>query len=148
MEKDMKFNILRGIVVSSMLENDKKKELLEFVSGLEEMGGMTGNEYQRLAMRTCSTTDPAKQMMHSICGLASETGEVAGIMQKKYQGHKFDREHMAKELGDCLWMIAEACTSIDMKMEEVMQMNIDKLRARYPEGFSAERSLHRDKNDI
>jgi len=116
MQKDMKFNILRGVVIGSHLDNEHKEEMIGFLKGLEEKG-MTGNEYQKAAMRTCPTNDPAKQMIHAVCGLASEAGEVAGIYQKKYQGHEFDREHMAKELGDCLWMIAEACTSIGMTME-------------------------------
>lgn len=111
---------------------------------------MTGNEYQKLAMRTCSIPRDRKEDMarHAIFGLASEAGEVAGIMQKKYQGHEIDIEHMKKELGDCMWMIAEACEAFDISLDDVMQTNIDKLKARYPEGFDPERSLHRDKNDI
>lgn len=68
--------------------------------------------------------------------------------QKKYQGHKLDPEHLEKELGDCLWMIAEACTALGWNMETVMQTNIEKLRARYPDGFDADHSLHRKANDI
>lgn len=111
---------------------------------------MTGNEYQKLAMRTCSIPRDRKADMarHAIFGLASEAGEVAGIMQKKYQGHEIDVEHVKKELGDCMWMIAEACEAFDISLDDVMQTNIDKLKARYPEGFDPERSLHRDKNDI
>ena len=45
-------------------------------------------------------------------------------------------------------MIAEACEALDLEMNDVMQTNIDKLRARYPEGFSADRSLHREEGDI
>ena len=55
---------------------------------------------------------------------------------------------LKKELGDCLWMIAEACFALDFSMDEVMQLNIDKLKARYPEGFTAERSLHRKAGDV
>lgn len=111
---------------------------------------MTGNEYQKLAMRTCSIPRDRKEDMarHAIFGLASEAGEVAGIMQKKYQGHEIDIEHVKKELGDCMWMIAEACEAFDISLDDVMQTNIDKLKARYPEGFDPERSMHRDKNDI
>lgn len=111
---------------------------------------MTGNEYQKLAMRTCSIPydDKRGMMYHAVFGLCSEAGEVAGILQKEYQGHVMDRHHVARELGDCLWMIAEACEALDMTIEEVMEMNISKLRARYPEGFSAERSLHRAEDDI
>lgn len=111
---------------------------------------MTGSEYQKLAMRTCSIPydDTKGRLHHAVFGLTSESGEVAGIMQKEYQGHKFDQEHMKKELGDCLWMIAEACEALGTNMDEVMQLNIDKLKARYPEGFSAENSLHRKEGDI
>ena len=111
---------------------------------------MMPNEYQKLAIRTCSIPyDQKKDMlMHAVLGLTSEAGEVSGLFQKKYQGHKLDPEHLEKELGDCLWMIAEACTALGWNMETVMQTNIEKLRARYPEGFDAEHSLHRRANDI
>ena len=111
---------------------------------------MTGKEYQKLAMRTCSIPYDNKEgrLQHAVFGLTSEAGEVAGILQKVYQGHEFDKEHIKKELGDCLWMIAEACEALDLDMDDVMQTNIDKLKARYPEGFSADRSLHRKEGDI
>ena len=111
---------------------------------------MNGKEYQKLAMRTCSIPYDDKQgrLHHAVFGLTSEAGEVAGIMQKVFQGHEFDKEHMKKELGDCLWMIAEACEALDFSMDDVMQLNIDKLKARYPEGFTAENSLNRKEGDI
>ena len=71
-----------------------------------------------------------------------------------YEGGLFDHslevnlEHMKKELGDCLWMIAEACNALGTDIDTVMQMNIDKLKARYPEGFTVENSLHRKPGDI
>lgn len=55
---------------------------------------------------------------------------------------------MMKELGDCLWMIAEACEAIGTSMDAVMEMNIEKLKARYPDGFEVERSLHREEWDV
>ena len=110
---------------------------------------MTGNEYQKLAMRTCSVIDDEKEMLyHGVFGLNSEAGEVAGILQKTYQGHCMNEEHVKKELGDCLWMIAEICESFGFGMDEVMQLNIDKLKERYPEGFDAEHSLNRKEGDI
>lgn len=111
---------------------------------------MTPNEYQKLAMRTCSIPYDQKQdmLMHAVLGLTSEAGEVSGLFQKKYQGYKLDPEHLEKELGDCLWMIAEACAALGWNMETVMQTNIEKLRARYPEGFDAEHSLHRKAGDV
>lgn len=103
---------------------------------------MTGKEYQALAIRTCSIPYDCKadRLYHAVFGLNSEAGEVAGILQKKYQGHEVNLEHMEKELGDCLWMIAEAC--------DALGTDIDKLKARYPEGFTVENSLHRKAGDI
>ncbi|MBQ7865225.1 MAG: nucleotide pyrophosphohydrolase, partial [Clostridia bacterium] len=58
-------------------------------------------------------------------------------------GHELDREHLIKELGDVAWYLAETAFALDVSLEEVCQRNIDKLKARYPEGFSTERSIHR-----
>lgn len=111
---------------------------------------MSPNEYQKLAMRTCSIpyADKGGMLTHAIFGMCSEAGEVAGIFQKTYQGHEADLVRIKKELGDVLWMIAEACEALGFDMEDVMETNINKLKARYPEGFTPERSIHRAKGDI
>lgn len=115
----------------------------------ERVYAMTVQEYQDRARRTQDLSlDITERILHAVLGLNSEAGEVAGILQKKYQGHPVDQEHLVKEMGDCLWMIAELCDAINVSMEYVMTMNIEKLKARYPYGFSAERSLHRAKGDI
>ena len=110
---------------------------------------MTGNEYQKLAMRTCNINDNDEdKVKHGVFGLASESGEVAGLFQKVYQGHEMDTEHLKKELGDCLWMIAEICDGCGFNMEDVMILNIEKLKARYPDGFDVQKSLHRQEGDV
>ena len=110
---------------------------------------MTGNEYQRLASRTINkvlTTYEKRQ--HALFGMASEVGELLGLYQKMYQRHELIEEHEQKELGDLLWMVAEYCTVKGWELEDIMQLNIDKLKARYPEGFDAEHSLHRKEGDV
>lgn len=111
---------------------------------------MNFNEYQTLAMRTCSIpyADTGAMLNHAIFGLTSEAGEVSGILQKVYQGHDADSEHLKKELGDCLWMIAEACTALGFDLNDVAKTNIEKLQKRYPNGFDAEHSLHRAEGDV
>ena len=110
---------------------------------------MTGNEYQHLAARTIgSNMNAIKQEKHALHGMVGEIGELHSLYQKRYQGHDFDEEHAKKELGDLLWFVAEYCTAWGWALEDVMQLNIDKLIARYPEGFSEERSLHRAAGDI
>lgn len=110
---------------------------------------MTIREYQEDVRRTSpgyeTNTD---QLYHAVFGLTSEAGEVAGILQKLYQGHELDRMHIIKELGDCLWMISEACDALETDLETVMTVNVEKRKARYPDGFSADRSLHRAEEDI
>lgn len=116
----------------------------------DESDNFTFDEYKRLAMRTAAIPEEDKEsrLTHAALGLASEAGEVAGLLQKEFQGHERDKNHIKKELGDCLWMIAEACDALDISMTEVAKTNIAKLKARFPEGFSEERSLNRDENDI
>lgn len=111
---------------------------------------MTINEYQSLAMRT-SNKELSKEdhLLNGVLGLVGESGEIADLIKKnRMQGHKMDIEHIAKELGDVCWYIAETATAIGCDMETIMKMNIEKLKKRYPDGFSAERSQHREAGDI
>lgn len=110
---------------------------------------MTGTEYQKLASRTMGKDwQPEDYENHALHGMVGEVGELHSIYQKAYQGHEFDNEHAKKELGDLLWFIAEYCTAIGWNLDSVMQLNIDKLKVRYPEGFDVEHSLHRKVGDI
>jgi NTP pyrophosphatase (non-canonical NTP hydrolase) len=111
---------------------------------------MTINEYQTLAMRTSNKDLPSTQhILNGALGLTGESGEIADLVKKHLmQGHPLDLEHIAKELGDVCWYIAETATALGYDLETIMQMNIDKLRKRYPQGFDTERSQHRQKGDI
>lgn len=109
---------------------------------------MTLNEYQLLAQRTMNPAlSHEETSRHALHGMCAEVGEIHGLYQKFYQGHEMDAEHVKKEVGDLLWMIAEFCTVNGWKLGDVAQMNIDKLKARYPQGFCAENSLHRVEGD-
>lgn len=110
---------------------------------------MTLAEYQKAAARTIDTCLQTWEVKsHALYGMVSEIGEIHGMYQKVYQWHAIDSEHLKKEVGDLLWFVAEFCTANDWSLEEVAQMNIDKLLARYPNGFEAERSLHRKEGDV
>lgn len=103
------------------------------------------NEYQKLAMTTLNPNLSRRDvLLNSVMGLCGESGEAIDLVKKHMmQGHDFDRDKFAKELGDIAWYLAEAATAIDMELETVLQMNIDKLKKRYPEGFNSEKSIHR-----
>ena len=112
---------------------------------------MTGNEYQHLALRTAPPTNfPEEQLLQGLMGMCGEAGEAIDLMKKHmFQSHELDRIHMAKEIGDVLWYVSLAADSLGLTLEEIMQMNIDKLASRYPNlVFEAERSLNRKENDV
>lgn len=107
---------------------------------------MTINEYQKLAMTTLNPKlDKKDVLINGVMGLCGESGEVIDIVKKHLaQGHELDKEKIIKELGDVAWYMAEIATVLDVELEEVLVQNIEKLKKRYPEGFSTEKSLHRE----
>ena len=83
-------------------------------------------------------------LINGVMGLCGEAGEAIDIVKKHLaQGHELDREGLIKELGDVAWYLAETAWALDVPLEAVLQRNLDKLRARYPEGFDSERSIGR-----
>lgn len=111
---------------------------------------MTPNAYQQAALRTAPRDLlPNRLLLNGLMGLNGEAGEAIDILKKHlFQGHELDTAHMAKELGDVAWYLAVSANAIGYDLETIMQMNVDKLKARYPDGFDAEHSLHRNKDDI
>ena len=127
---------------------------------------MTGNEYQKLASRTNDglADDRLQKMIDSnICvgdpdiggvlnaclGLAGEVGELNDMIKKwVFHEKELDETHLKKELGDVMWYVAMMCQSMGWELNDVLQMNIDKLIARYPEGFDVDRANHRQEGDV
>ena len=106
---------------------------------------MHGNEYQALALRTAKADlSDREALINAVMGLCGESGEVIDIVKKHiYHDHPLEREKLAKELGDVAWYLARTASVLGYALDEIFQMNVDKLRARYPEGFDSERSIHR-----
>ena len=106
---------------------------------------ITANEYQDLAMTTLNPGLSKKDVLiNGVMGLCGESGEAIDIVKKWLaQGHELDREKLAKELGDIAWYLAETAWALDIPLEDILRGNIEKLKRRYPEGFSAERSVNR-----
>ena len=136
---------------------------------------MTGNEYQALAMRTnghkatdrlndkIDMIDFFKQakggrnaenydfggIFNACLGLSGEVGEFNDMIKKWiFHEEQLDIDHAKKEAGDICWYLAMLCESFGWNLDEIMQMNVDKLKARYPEGFDIERANHRAEGDV
>lgn len=104
------------------------------------------DRYQ-IAARTTANTDKNKdeRIVNWALGVAGEAGEIADMIKKAaYHGHVLDDVELVKEIGDVLWYLANLSTEVGVWFGAIAEKNIDKLRARYPEGFSEERSINRN----
>lgn len=110
---------------------------------------MNFNEYQTLASRTLNTESGLElTLVNMSMGLVGESGETVDYMKKVlFQGHEFNVEKLASELGDVLWYVAGMCTALNINLEEVAEYNIEKLLKRYPEGFKTDNSVNREKEN-
>ena len=106
---------------------------------------MTINEYQKLAMTTLNPSlDKKDVLINGVMGLCGESGEAIDIVKKWLaQGHELDRRHLANELGDIAWYLAETAYALDIELEDIMAANIEKLKKRYPDGFNTADSICR-----
>lgn len=113
---------------------------------------MLGSEYQKAAMKFASPLSTATNdllMIQGVMGMNGESGEAIDLVKKHvFHGHKLDKEHLAKELGDVLWYVATCAHAIGYSLDTIMRMNIDKLTARYGEAFDSEKSQHRKEDDV
>jgi NTP pyrophosphatase (non-canonical NTP hydrolase) len=112
---------------------------------VEAKVGYAFTAYQAQAARTANPAfAPLRRLVVSALGLAAEAGEVASLLQKGWeQDWEIDDDKLVAELGDCLWRIADICSSRGLNMGAVAQANIEKLRRRYPEGFTPAGSVER-----
>jgi NTP pyrophosphatase (non-canonical NTP hydrolase) len=112
---------------------------------------MNFNDYQDLAARTLpegieKQTELA--LVNMAMGLVGESGETIDYLKKVlFQGHEFEVEKIAGELGDILWYVAGMCTVLNIHLDEVAQYNIQKLVKRYPDGFKIQDSVNRSDAD-
>ena len=106
---------------------------------------MKFEEYRELSARTMPKGLENKDTLTNMCmGLAGESGELIDHIKKVcFHGHELDKAYISKELGDILWYVAGLATALKIDLDDVAQANVDKLKARYPEGFSQEASLNR-----
>ena len=93
------------------------------------------------------------RLLTAALGLTAESGEFTEVVKKIIlQGKPYNEEnifHMKRELGDICWYIAQACMTLDTTFDEIIEMNVDKLKARYPGGeFDVHKSENRKEGDL
>ena len=93
------------------------------------------------------------RLLTAALGLTAESGEFTEVVKKIIlQGKPYNEEnvfHMKRELGDICWYLAQACMALDTTFDEIIEMNVDKLKARYPGGeFDVHKSENRKEGDL
>lgn len=96
---------------------------------------------------------PTERLLTAAVGLCAESGEFTEIVKKMvFQGKPATEEnfyHMKRELGDIMWYFMQACMALDVSPEEIIEMNVDKLKSRYPGGeFDVHYSENRKEGDL
>jgi len=130
------------------------KKYIEFVKGVTSDPSL---DYAAFLSRTnsleiesdCNVT----QLLTAALGLTAESGEFTEVVKKMiFQGKPYSEEnvfHMKRELGDICWYLAQACMALDTTFDEVIEMNVEKLQARYPGGsFDVHYSENRVEGDL
>lgn len=103
-------------------------------------------EYQRLAARTDTHVDDKEplRLLNAVMGMVGESAETLEHMKKVvFQGHELDPGKLIEEAGDTLWYIAKLARECGVTLEDIAEGNINKLKARYPEGFDSDKSTNR-----
>ena len=129
------------------------KKYVEFVDAV------TSNEsknYSHFAARIFDLENenfPTERLLTAAVGMSAEAGEFTEIIKKIiFQGKPVNEEnlfHLKRELGDIMWYVAQACIGLNISLDEVMEMNVDKLVARYPGGnFNVHYSENRKEGDL
>lgn len=114
---------------------------------------MDFNQFQKEAAKTIPASLSSEEIReNAIYGLVGEVGELVDIFKKiKFQGHSWDEEtrrHVILECGDIFWYLSEMATGIDIDLDLIPIMNIEKLRARYGDHFDTKKSQNRKERDI
>ncbi len=96
---------------------------------------------------------PTQRLLTAAVGMSAEAGEFTEVVKKiVFQGKEPTEEnlfHLKRELGDVMWYVAQACMGLGVSLDEIIEMNIDKLKARYPGGeFDAHYSENRQEGDV
>jgi len=128
----------------------------KYIEFVRQTTSPASSEYPKLVERLNELEGQGadvSRLMTAAFGMSAECGELVEIIKKIFlQGKSYNEEnvlHMKKEAGDVLWYMSQLCIALDTTFEELMEINYQKLSARYPEGtFSVYNSENRVDGDV
>ena len=128
----------------------------KYIEFVRQTTSPASSEYPKLVERLNELEGQGadvSRLMTAAFGMSAEAGEFTEVVKKIFlQGKPYNEDnvfHMKRELGDLCWYLAQACIALDITFEEVLEMNYEKLSARYPAGsFDVYRSENRVEGDL
>ena len=133
--------------------------MIDFEKYTEFVDAVTSNESKSSESFSVRLRDlyseglPVERLLTAAVGMSAESGEFIEVVKKIiFQGKPVNEEnlfHLKRELGDVMWYVAQACMALDTSFDEIVEMNVEKLKARYPGGeFDVHKSENRKKGDL
>lgn len=120
-------------VIGNFVQSDKDKY-------------MKWEEYIEKASRTDAPLD-TKELhdIHMVVGMSTEINEILDVFKKKLAYNKpVDWVNVKEEIGDIMWYLANFCRTNNFNLQEILDVNIEKLKCRYPERFSEDNAIFRN----
>ena len=129
------------------------KKYLDFVAGVTSMPSQDSAILQARIDELVANGADIPHLLTAALGLTAESGEFTEVVKKIIlQGKPYNEDnvfHMKRELGDICWYLAQACMALDTTFDEIIEMNVDKLKTRYPGGeFDVHKSENRREGDL
>ena len=126
---------------------------LEFVNGVTSKESKDHEAFVYRVQELEGQRFPSERLLTASVGMCAEAGEFTEVVKKiVFQGKPVTEEnlfHLKRELGDIMWYVAQACMGLDTTIDEVIEMNVDKLKSRYPGGeFDVHYSENRKEGDL
>ena len=125
----------------------------EFVDAVTSNESKSSESFSVRLRELYSEGLPVERLLTAAVGMSAESGEFTEIVKKMIvQGKPVNEEnvfHLKRELGDIMWYVAQACMALDTDFNEIIEMNVDKLKSRYPGGeFDVHCSENRKEGDV
>jgi NTP pyrophosphatase (non-canonical NTP hydrolase) len=135
------------------MSNVDTKKYIEFVNGVTSLPSQNYSDFTARLYELEKQGFPTERLLTAAVGMSAEAGEFTEIVKKIiFQGKPVNEEnlfHLKRELGDIMWYVAQACMGLDTTIDEIIEMNVDKLKSRYPGGeFDVHYSENRKEGDL
>ncbi len=129
------------------------KKYTEFVDAVTSNESKSSDAFTVRLRELYSEGLPVERLLTAAVGMSAESGEFTEVVKKMiFQGKPVNEEnlfHLKRELGDIMWYVAQACMALDTNFDEIIEMNVEKLKARYPGGeFDVHKSENRKEGDV